>query len=38
MAVLELLKTEELSAEQESSFGEIVLRTASRSPEAEATA
>jgi segregation and condensation protein A len=38
LAVLELLKTEELSAEQESSFGEIVLRSASGSPEAEATA
>jgi len=38
MAVLELLKTEELSAEQDTSFGEIVLRTAGDGPVAEATA
>jgi segregation and condensation protein A len=36
MAVLDLLKTEELSAEQSGSFGEIVI--SSRSPEAAATA
>jgi segregation and condensation protein A len=38
LAVLDLLKTEELQAEQESSFGEIVLHSGGHSPQAAASA
>lgn len=38
LAILELLKTEELSADQSDSFGEIVLHAGSHHPQSEATA
>jgi segregation and condensation protein A len=38
LAVLELLKTEELWAEQSAVFGDIVLRHAGHSPDTAATA
>jgi segregation and condensation protein A len=37
LAILDLLKTEDLRAEQDASFGEIMLTTVSSNPHTEAT-